>query len=195
MTSLSTIFIIAVIAVVIENVILVKLLKSDSFVNFSKKAGTAFTMSTCAAITVTVSSVLSWVANNLVLASLKFKYLHTIVFVIISALMIFAFQMLLKHKAPSYYNSLKIHLPFFSANCSILCIVFVNITKAPSLLFCLLIAPFCVCVFTLVVWMFGSVNQRTKNYKIPRFFKGMPMEIVTASLLSLAFLGLKGINF
>lgn len=193
--SLSTIFVFAINAVLIENLCLVKFLGICPFLGVSKKTDTAIGMGLAVTFIMTLSSFITWLVHHFVLVPAGLGYLDTLAFILIIASLVQFVEMALKKFLPSLYSALGIYLPLITTNCAVLGIAITNITENYSLLFSVLNGMFCALGFTLAIWIFSCVRERMEYCEIPKSFQGFPIALVTAALLSFAFMGFSGMEF
>ena len=194
MPSLSTIFVFAINAILIENLCLVKFLGICPFLGVSKKTDTAIGMGLAVTFIMTVSSFVTWLVYHFVLVPAGIEYLNTIAFILIIAALVQFVEMALKKLVPSLYSALGIYLPLITTNCAVLGIALTNITEEYTLLFSVLNGLFCALGFTLAIWIFACVRERVEHCDIPKAFEGFPIALVTAALLSFAFMGFSGMK-
>ncbi len=195
MTSLSTIFVFAINAILVENLCLVKFLGICPFLGVSKKTDTALGMGIAVTFIMTISSLVTWLVYHFLLVPFSLEYMRTIAFILIIAALVQFVEMALKKLIPSLYSALGIYLPLITTNCAVLGIALTNITEDYSLLFSILNGLFCALGFTLAIWMFACVRERIEHCDIPKAFEGFPIALITAALLSFAFMGFAGMQF
>lgn len=193
--SLSAIFVFAINAILVENLCLVKFLGICPFMGVSKKTDTALGMGIAVTFIMTLSSFITWLVYHLVLVPAKLEYLNTIAFILIIAALVQFVEMALKKMLPALYSALGIYLPLITTNCAVLGIALTNITENYTLLFSVLNGFFCAIGFTLAIWIFACVRERIEHCNIPKAFEGFPIALITAALLSFAFMGFSGIEF
>ncbi len=193
--SLASIFVFAINAILVENLCLVKFLGICPFLGVSKKTDTALGMGMAVTFIMTLSSLITWLVHRFVLVPAGIEYLRTIAFILIIAALVQFVEMALKKMIPSLYSALGIYLPLITTNCAVLGIAITNITESYSLLFSILNGMFCALGFTLAIWIFACVRERIEYCDIPKAFQGMPIALITAALLSFAFMGFSGMEF
>ncbi len=193
--SLASIFVFAINAILVENLCLVKFLGICPFLGVSKKTDTALGMGIAVTFIMTLSSFITWLIYHFVLVPAKLEYLDTLAFILIIAALVQFVEMALKKLIPSLYSALGIYLPLITTNCAVLGIALTNITEDYSLLFSILNGMFCALGFTLAIWIFACVRERIEHCDIPKPFQGFPIALITAALLSFAFMGFSGMEF
>jgi len=193
--SFSTIIIFAINAILIENLCLVKFLGICPFLGVSKKTDTALGMGFSVTFIVTISSLVTWIVYHFVLMPLGLGYLRTIAFILIIAALVQFVEMALKKLIPALYSALGIYLPLITTNCAVLGVALTNITEEYTLLFSVMNGLFCSLGFTLAIWIFSCVRERIEYCDVPKAFQGFPIALITAALLSFAFMGFSGMQF
>ena len=193
--SLASIFVLAINAILIENLCLVKFLGICPFLGVSKKTDTAIGMGLAVTFIMTLSSFITWLVYHLILVPANLEYLRTIAFILVIVALVQFVETALKKMLPSLYSALGIYLPLITTNCAVLGIAITNITENYGLLFSILNGMFCALGFTLAIWIFACVRERIEHCDIPKPFKGFPIALITAALLSFAFMGFSGIEF
>lgn len=193
--SLGSIFVFAINAILIENLCLVKFLGICPFLGVSKKTDTALGMGIAVTFIMTLSSFITWLIYHFVLVPAGIEYLDTIAFILIIASLVQFVEMALKKLVPTLYSALGIYLPLITTNCAVLGIAITNITENYTLLFSVLNGFFCALGFTLAIWIFACVRERIEYCDIPKPFQGFPIALITAALLSFAFMGFSGMEF
>ncbi len=193
--SLASIFVFAINAILVENLCLVKFLGICPFLGVSKKTDTALGMGFAVTFIMTLSSLITWLVYHFVLVPANIEYLDTLAFILVIAALVQFVEMALKKLVPALYSSLGIYLPLITTNCAVLGIAITNITENYSLLFSILNGFFCALGFTLAIWIFACVRERIEHCDIPKAFQGFPIALITAALLSFAFMGFSGMEF
>ncbi|MBQ7595747.1 MAG: RnfABCDGE type electron transport complex subunit A [Clostridia bacterium] len=181
-----------------QNFILSKFLGICPFLGVSKKLNTAVGMSAAVIFVMLIATAVTYPIYNLLVAT-GLQYLETIVFILVIAALVQLVEITLKKYIPSLYNALGIYLPLITTNCAVLGVVLLNIdTNGYSGTFanfgrammCSLGAGL---GFMLAMVMFAGVRSRLESCDVPKFFRGLPITLIAASLTSLSFLGFAGI--
>lgn len=195
---LRDLLIISIGAILIQNFVLVQFLGICPFLGVSKKVETAVGMGFAVVFVMACASAITWLVQYL-LVLLSIEYLQTIAFILVIAVLVQFVEMFLQKSVPSLYNSLGIYLPLITTNCAVLGVAIVNITKfggtEMSFLKSVIYGTSAGLGFTLAIVLFAGVRERLESSDIPEFLKGMPITLVTASLLSIAFMGFSGLSF
>ena len=185
---------IAVGAALINNVVLSQFLGLCAFLGVSKKMDTAAGMGAAVVFVITISSLITGVIYQFLLVPLHVEYLQTIVFILVIAALVQLVEMTLKKYMPPLYRSLGVYLPLITTNCAVLGVTIQNITDGYNYvesLFCSFGAGI---GFLLAMVLFAGMRGKLEKCKgIPECFQGVPITLVTASILSMAFMGFSGV--
>ena len=193
--SFASLMVLSINCVLIENIVLVKFLGIRSFLTVSQKRETALGMGLALIFIMTVSSLVTWLLNEFVLSPLKLEYMQTVAFVLVIVAFVQLVEMMLKKMAPLLYRSLGVYLPLITTNCAVLGVALSNIRDGFNLLESLVCSFFSAIGFTLAIWMFACVRERIVYCDVPKPFQGIPIALITAALLSFAFMGFSGLSF
>ena len=197
-----TVFVTAIIsAMLINNVILMQFLGICPFLGVSKKTSSAIGMSAAVMFVMVVASAVTYTIYDLVLYRYDIQYISTIAFILVIASLVQFVEMVLKKFSKPLYKSLGIYLPLITTNCAILGVSEGNISNiwGPEVAFGsgLLLAVFTAfgtsLGFGLIIFAFSSIREKLEASEIPPAWKGVPIRLVGAGIMSLAFLGLAGI--
>ena len=193
--SLSSLMILSINCVFVENLVLVQFLGICPFLGVSKKRDTALGMGMAVTFIMAVSSLVTWLLYQYVLVPLKLEYLQTIAFILVIAALVQSVEMMLKKVVPSLYKALGIYLPLITTNCAVLGVALSNIQDGYNLLESLVSSVTSALGFTLAIWIFACVRERIEYSDVPKPFQGFPIALITAALLSFAFMGFNGLSF
>ena len=185
---------IAFTAMLAENFVLVKFMGICPFLGVSKKISTAIGMGMAVLFVILLSAIFTWFVQ-LALNALGLAYLQTIAFILVIASLVQFVETVMKKYLPALYKSLGIYLPLITTNCAVLGSSILIQTNGYNLLEAVVFAIFAALGFTLAIVIFAGIRERLEESDIPEFMKGLPISLVSASLLSLAFLGFQGFNF
>lgn len=196
---ISELLIISVGAILINNFVLVQFLGICPFLGVSKKVETATGMGMAVVFVMLCASALTWVVQNYLLVPFGLEYMQTIAFILVIAVLVQFVEMFLQKSIPSLYNSLGVYLPLITTNCAVLGVAINNITKfggvEMSFIKSIVYGTSAGLGFMLAIVLFAGVRERLETSDVPEFLKGMPIVLVTAALLSIAFLGFSGLSF
>ena len=185
-------------AILIQNFVLVQFLGICPFLGVSKKVETASGMGFAVVFVMACASAITWAVQQL-LVLFGIEYLQTIAFILVIAVLVQFVEMFLQKSVPSLYSSLGIYLPLITTNCAVLGVAIQNITKfggtEMSFVKSVVYGTTAGLGFTLAIVLFAGVRERLESSDIPEFLKGMPITLITASLLSIAFMGFSGLSF
>ncbi len=179
--------------ILVDNYVLVKFLGICPFLGVSKKLNSAFGMS-CAVIAVMVlATAVTHPLYSYILYPNGLEYLSTISFILVIATLVQLVEILLKKFIPPLYNSLGIYLPLITTNCAILGVTLLNIENGYNFTESIICAAGAGLGFMLAMVMFAGVRRRLENSNPPKAFVGLPITLVSASIVSLSFMGFGGI--
>ncbi len=186
-------------AILINNFVLVQFLGICPFLGVSKKVETAAGMGMAVIFVMFCASAITWVVQEYLLEPFHIEYLQTIAFILVIAVLVQFVEMFLQKSVPSLYSSLGVYLPLITTNCAVLGVAIQNIEKfggaEMSFVKSVTYGTSAAIGFTVAIILFAGVRERLEDADIPEFLKGMPIVLVTAALLSIAFLGFSGLSF
>ena len=195
---LADILVLMLSAVLIENFIFSRFLGCCPFLGVSEKPDTALGMGCAVIFVMTLASAACNVVYNFILVPFGLEYLYTIAFILVIAALVQFIEMFLRKVVPSLYNALGIYLPLITTNCAVLGAVILNMQKysdmarGQSFIFSVLFGFIAAVGFTLAIVIFAGVRARVEYADPPKAFKGMPIALVTAGLIAMAFSGFSG---
>jgi electron transport complex protein RnfA len=179
--------------VLVNNFVLVKFLGLCPFLGVSRKLETATGMSLATTFVLTLSSVCSYLANEYLLAPLGLEYLRTITFILVIAVVVQFTEMVVHKTSPLLYQVLGIFLPLITTNCAVLGVALLNVQHQHSFLQSAVYGFGAAVGFSLVMILFASIRERIAVADVPEVFKGSAIALITAGLMSLAFMGFTGL--
>lgn len=197
---LAEIFVLMLSAVLIENFIFSRFLGCCPFLGVSEKPDTALGMGCAVIFVMTLASAACNLVYNFILVPFGLEYLYTIAFILVIAALVQFIEMFLKKAVPSLYNALGIYLPLITTNCAVLGAVILNMqkysdmAKGDSFIFSVLFGFFAAVGFTLAIVIFAGVRARIDYSNPPKAFRGMPIALVAAGLIAMAFSGFSGMK-
>ncbi|MCV2231579.1 electron transport complex protein RnfA [Paracholeplasma manati] len=191
--TLEVFFVSLISSMLINNIIVIKFLGICSFLGVSKKMSNVWGMSAAVMFVMMISTAITYPLYFYVLDPLGVGYVDTIAFILVIAAVVQLVEMLLKKYVESLYRGLGVYLPLITTNCAVLGVAQTNITEAADYLDALTITFGTVLGYTLVIVAFSAIRIRLDSANVPKAFKGMPIALVVAGLMSLAFLGLQGL--
>ena len=179
--------------VLVNNFVLVKFLGLCPFMGVSSKIDTAVGMSLATSFVLTLASVVSYLTNEYMLVPLGLGYLRTIAFIMIIAVLVQFTEMVMHKTSPVLYQLLGIFLPLITTNCAVLGVALLNIQEKHDFIESALYGFGAAAGFSLVLILFASVRERIDVSDVPTPFKGSAIGMITAGLMSMAFLGFAGL--
>lgn len=185
----------AVLGVLTENFVLVKFYGICPFLGVSKKTDTALGMGIAVTFVMVLASLLTWLVQKYILIPLNVEYLQTLSFILLIAALVQFVEMFVAKSVPSLYNALGIYLPLITTNCAVLGVTLINVQKEYTLFQTLSFSFWSAIGFTLAIVLFAGVRERLETSSIPKYLKGFPIALITASLIAMAFLGFQGLSF
>lgn len=194
MVDAGKLFSILITTLLVENFVLVKFLGCCPFLGVSKKTDTALAMGMAVTFVMALASAMAWLVNEFILVPFQLEYLQTIAFILVIAALVQIVEMAIMKLSPPLYASLGIYLPLITTNCAVLGVAILNQQKGYGFLESLVSGIAAALSFTLAIWLFAGVRERLEHSNIPSFMKGMPIALVSAGLIAMAFLGFSGMK-
>jgi len=189
----SKIFPLAISAIFINNFILSRFLGLCPYLGVSKKFDSALGMGMAVIFVMTLSSSITWILDIYILKALNISYLQTIVFILTIATLVQFVEMAIQKTAPALYNALGVYLPLLTTNCAVLGVTKLNIEVLNyNFLDSTLHGLFAGVGFTLVLLLMAGIRERLERAEIPPSMVGMPIALITAGCMALAFFGFSG---
>ncbi len=179
--------------VFVNNIVLVKFLGLCPFMGVSRKIESAIGMSAATTFVLTLSAVLSYMINSWILAPLGLEFLRTIAFIIAIAAVVNFTEMVVHKTSPLLYNVLGIFLPLITTNCAVLGVALINVQDQNNFMQSLIYGFGAALGFSLVLILFAALRERVNVADVPKPFQGSAIGLITAGLMSLAFMGLTGL--
>jgi len=179
--------------VLVNNFVLVKFLGLCPFMGVSNKIETAVGMSFATTFVLTLTAALSYIINTYLLMPLDLMYLQTLSFILVIAVVVQFTEMVMNKTSPTLYRLLGIFLPLITTNCAILGLALLNINEDHDFVESIIYGFSAGIGFSLVLVLFSSMRERLAASDVPLPFKGSAIAMVTAGLMSLAFMGFTGL--
>lgn len=184
---------IAIGSALVNNVVLSQFLGICPFLGVSKKVETAAGMGAAVIFVITLASFVTSVIDKVLLIPLHMTYLQTIVFILVIACLVQFVEMFLKKFIPSLYQSLGIYLPLITTNCAVLGVALTNVTKQYGILKSVVNGFATAVGFTIAIVILAGLREKMVYNDVPESFKGMPIVLITAGLMAIAFCGFSGL--
>ena len=180
--------------VLTENFILVKFYGICPFMGVSKKIDTALGMGMAVTFVMALASAACWAVDTLILQPLDLGYMQTVAFILVIAAIVQVVEMFLKKSVPALYKALGVYLPLITTNCAVLGVALVNVQEGYDFLQSVINGAAGGIGFTVAIVLFASVRERVDKTDCPRAFKGVPITLIAAGLMALAFMGFSGLK-
>ena len=181
-------------AIFVNNIILSQFLGICPFLGVSQKLDTSLGMSAAVAFVMTLATIVTYLIQKFVLDAFGLQYLQTIVFILVIAALVQMVEIILKKVSPALYQALGIFLPLITTNCAVLGVAILVIQKDFSLLQSVVYAFSTAIGFGLALTVFAGLREQMSLVNIPKGMQGVAIVLVTAGLLSLAFMGFSGVD-
>ena len=179
--------------VLVNNFVLTRFLGICPFLGVSKQTETAAGMGMAVIFVMSVASVVTWVIYKAFLEPFSIQYLQTIAFILVIAALVQLVEIVVQKVSPALYQALGIYLPLITTNCAVLGVSILNIQKQYGFLETLFFGFGASVGFTLAIVLFSGLRERIALADVPRAFQGTAIALITAGLLSLAFMGFSGL--
>jgi len=179
--------------VLVNNFVLVKFLGLCPFMGVSKKLESAVGMALATTFVLTLASTSSYLVNHYLLAPLGLEYLRTLAFILLIAVVVQFTEMVVHKTSPVLYRLLGIFLPLITTNCAVLGVALLNVNEQHDFLESIIYGFGAAAGFSLVLILFASIRERLAVADVPVPFKGAAIAMITAGLMSLAFMGFTGL--
>jgi len=180
-------------AVFVNNIVLTQFLGICPFLGVSKRLSTSLGMGGGVIFVMTLSTVMTYLAQKYVLVPLRIEFMQTIVYILVIAALVQMVEIILKKVSPALYQALGVYLPLITTNCTILGVAILVIRKDFNLIQSTVFAAANALGFTFALILFSGIRERLELLNVPEAMKGIPLALVLAGLLSLAFMGFSGI--
>lgn len=178
--------------VLVNNVITSQFLGICPFLGVSKKVDTALGMGVAVTFVLTLASVITYFIQKLLIATQN-EFLQTIAFILVIASIVQFVEMVIQKMSPSLYQALGVFLPLITTNCAVLGIALVNVNEGYNLVETIVNGFGAGVGFTLAIVLFAGIRERLELADIPQSFRGFPITLISAGLMSIAFLGFTGL--
>uniref|UniRef100_A0A832MNP3 Ion-translocating oxidoreductase complex subunit A n=1 Tax=Pseudothermotoga hypogea TaxID=57487 RepID=A0A832MNP3_9THEM len=186
------VFLILFSALLINNYVFIRFLGICPFLGVSKKLDTAVGMGFAATFVLVMSSVITWFVNKLLAVS-GLEFLRTVSFILVIATFVQFVEFVIRKNSPALYEALGIYLPLITTNCIILGVAILNAQAKYSLLEAIFHALGAGLGFLLALVIFAGIRERLELYELPKSFEGLPIALILASIISMAFMGFQGL--
>lgn len=178
---------------IVSNIVLSQFMGLCPFLGVSRKIKTAGGMGTAVIFVITLASAVAGVIYKSILQPLHIEYLETIVFILVIAALVQFVEMFLKKAMPSLYQALGVYLPLITTNCAVLGVAITNVQKEYGILTGIVNGFATALGFTIAIVILAGLREKMEYNEVPESFKGMPMVLLTAGLMAIAFCGFSGL--
>lgn len=185
---------IIIVAIFVNNVVLAQFLGICPFLGVSKKVDTAIGMGLAVTFVLTIATIVTFLLQKGVLEPFGLEYLQTISFILVIAALVQMVEIVLKKISPSLYQALGVFLPLITTNCVILGVAILVIQKEYSLLESVIYAMSTAIGYAMALIIFSSIREQLALTKVPKAMKGIPLALITAGIMAMAFMGFSGID-
>lgn len=186
-------FVLAIVSgMLIDNVVLSRFYGICPFLGVSKKLNSAVGMGLAVVFVIVLSAVICWPIYTYILVPAGVPFLDTITYILVIACLVQLVGLFIKKYSPSLYRSLGVYLPLITTNCAVLGVVQSNSDQQLDFLMSLANAIGTSVGFMLIIIVFSAIRLRFESNNSPKAFKGLPVALMTAALMAIAFMGLKG---
>ena len=187
--------IIGISAAVVNNVVLSQFLGLCPFFGVSKKIDTAVGMGMAVTFVMGLASAVTWLINTFVLVPLGLGFMQTVAFILVIATLVQFVEMFMMKSLPSLYQALGVFLPLITTNCAVLGVSLQNIQNGYNFIEAVVYGITGGLGFTLAIVLFASIRERLDaSAECPKCFEGVPLALISASLMAMAFLGFSGMK-
>ena len=180
-------------AILVNNMVLAQFLGICPFLGVSSKVETSMGMGAAVTFVMALAALVAWLIQTYVLVPLDIVYMQTIVFILVIAALVQMVEIILKKVSPSLYQALGIFLPLITTNCAVLGVAILMIQKEFNLLQSVTYSVATAIGFALALVLFAGIRERLEFEDMPRSMQGVPIALVTAGILAMAFMGFSGL--
>lgn len=185
---------IIIVAIFVNNVVFSQFLGICPFLGVSKKVDTAIGMGLAVMFVLTIATIVTFIAQKAVLEQFGLEYLQTITFILVIAALVQLVEIILKKISPSLYQALGVFLPLITTNCVILGVAILVIQKEYNLLESVIYAVATAIGYAMALIIFSSIREQLALTKVPKTMQGIPIALITAGVIAMAFMGFSGID-
>jgi electron transport complex protein RnfA len=184
-----TLFAVVIGAIFVNNVVLSQFLGICPFLGVSSKVDTSLGMGMAVTFVMALSSIVTWALQNYILVPFDIVYMQTIVFILVIAALVQMVEIVLKKVSPSLYQALGIFLPLITTNCAVLGVAIIAVQKDFDLLTTVVYSVSIAVGFAVALVLFAGIRERLETEDVPEGMRGVPIALITAGLLAMAFMG------
>ncbi|MBD5217315.1 MAG: electron transport complex subunit RsxA [Bacteroidales bacterium] len=181
-------------AIFINNIVFAQFLGICPFLGVSKKISSALGMGAAVTFVITLATVVGWLLQYYVLDPLHLEFLQTIVFILVIAFLVQMLEIIMKKITPALYQSLGVFLPLITTNCAVLGVAILVVQKGFNLMESVTYGIATSIGFTLALWIFAGIREQLSLSSAPKAMRGVPLALICAGILAMAFMGFSGIK-
>lgn len=181
-------------AILVNNIVFAQFLGICPFIGVSRNLESAFGMSMAVAFVMALATAATWLLQHYVLLPLGLVYIQTIVFILVIAVLVQMLEIIMKKISPGLYAALGVFLPLITTNCAVLGVAIIVAQKDFGFLYSVVYAVATALGFALALTLFAGIRTRLAMADVPRAMKGVPVALITAGILAMAFMGFSGIS-
>ena len=187
-------FLILISTILVNNFVLVKFLGLCPFMGVSNKMDTAIGMGFATTFVLTLASITSYLINTYLLIPFELEYLRTIAFIVTIAAVVGFTELVVNKTSPVLHQSLGVFLPLITTNCAVLGVALLNVGASNTFLQSAVYGFGAAVGFSFVLILFSGIRERIESANVPKIFQGVPIALITAGLMSMAFMGFIGLG-
>jgi Na+-translocating ferredoxin:NAD+ oxidoreductase subunit A len=181
-------------AVLVNNVVLVRILGLCPFMGVSKKLATAYGMGAATTFVLTLGTGASYIIDHFLLMPFGLEYLRTISFIVTIAALVQLTELVIQKTSPILHQVLGIYLPLITTNCAVLGVPLINVSQNNGFIASLVFGAGSSLGFSFALILFAGIRERVDGADVPQYFRGVSIAMITAGLMSLAFMGFAGLD-
>lgn len=180
-------------SIFVSNIVLSQFLGICPFLGVSNKVSTSLGMGGAVTFVMAIASIVAYLVQYYILVPLEIEYMQTITFILVIAALVQMVEIILKKLSPSLYQALGIFLPLITTNCAVLGVAILLVQREFDLLESFVFAISNAIGFTIALVLFAGLRERLELVEVPSSMKGIPIALVTAGILAMAFMGFSGL--
>lgn len=181
-------------AILANNIVFAQFLGICPFIGVSKRLDSAFGMSMAVTFVIAVATAVTWILQHYVLLPLGLEYVQTIAFILVIAVLVQMLEIIMKKTAPGLYAALGVFLPLITTNCAVLGVALIVAQKNFGFVYSMVYSISTALGFGLAMMLFAGIRTQLDLVDVPESMRGVPIALVTAGILAMAFMGFAGIS-
>lgn len=181
-------------AILVNNIVFAQFLGICPFIGVSKNLESAFGMSMAVTFVMAVATAVTWLLQHYVLLPLGLVYIQTIAFILVIAILVQMLEIIMKKTSPALYAALGVFLPLITTNCAVLGVAIIVAQKDFGFLYSIVYAVATALGFALALVLFAGIRTQLAMADVPRSMRGVPVALIVAGILAMAFMGFSGIK-